>query len=91
MSWMKRIGLVALVVAFAIGCFHPNLHSNVEEHWGESYEELSAVQIADPTAPSTREALQNLDPETGKRVAERYYEGQQQQRQRQAPTVIIGD
>ena len=88
MSWMKRIGLAVAVIAFANGC--SNLHSNLDEHWGESYEAVAAEQIANPTAPSTTEPM-NLDPETGKRVAERYYEGQEKQRQRAAPTVVIGD
>ncbi len=83
-----RLGLgVAALIALANGC----LHSKLDENWGKSYEAQMAWQVANPDAPVTTEPLENLDPETARRVAERYYEGQEQQRQRQAPTVMIGE
>ncbi len=87
MSWMKRLGLVVAVIAFANGC----LHSRVDENWGKSHEAQVSLQTADPDAPATTEPLESLDPETGRRVAERYYKGQEKQRQRQARTVVIGE
>jgi hypothetical protein len=90
MSWILRVGLGG-VVAFSTlsnGCF---LHSRVEENWGKSHEAQVRLQTADPDAPATTEPLEGLDPETGKRVAERYYEGQERQRQRQAPSIVIGE
>lgn len=87
MSWIERAALAMLPLVLASGC----LHSRVDEHWSESYEAQMVWQTADPDAPATTEPLESLDPETGARVAERYYEGQEQQRQRQAPTVIIGE
>jgi hypothetical protein len=85
---MTRItcaGLLVMLLAFASGC----LHSRVEENWGESYGAHVVWQTANPEAPATREPTLGLDPETGQRVAERYYQGQEQQRQRQAPMVLI--
>jgi hypothetical protein len=85
---MTRItcaGLLAMLLAFANGC----QHSRVDEHWGESYGAHVVWQTANPDAPETREPLEGLDPETAKRVADRYYEGQEQQRQREAPSVTI--
>jgi hypothetical protein len=87
MSWMKRVGIGLAVIAFGNGC----LHSEVDENWGKSHEAQMAWQTANPDAPTTTEPLESLDPETGKRVAERYYEGQEKQRQRQAPAVVIGE
>jgi hypothetical protein len=75
---------VALMV-FSGGC----LRSRVDENWGKSHEAQIALQTADPDAPATTEPQQSLDPETAKRVAERYYEGQEEQSQRQAPTITI--
>jgi len=87
---MTRItcaGSLVMLIAFANGC----LHSRVEENWGKSYEAHVVWQTANPNAPETREPLESLDPETGQRVADRYYKGQEQQRQREAPTVVLGD
>jgi hypothetical protein len=83
----KRIGIfvgLALIV-FSSGC----LRSRVDENWGKSYEAQIESQTADPDAPATTEPVESLDPETAKRVAERYYKGQEEQRQRQAPSVMI--
>ena len=74
-------------IAFAQGC----LQSNLDESWGQSYEAQVTLQTADPAAPATTEPPEGLDPETGKRVAERYYEGQTKQGHREAKTVVIGD
>ena len=79
--------LAVAVATSALGC----IHSNVDENWGKSYEAQIAWQTADPTAPKHYEAAEGLDPETARRVAERYYEGQEQQEQRRLPTVILGD
>jgi hypothetical protein len=90
MSWILRVGLGVAVVAFSTlsnGC----LRSRVDENWGNSHEAQVRLQTADPDAPATTEPLEGLDPETGKRVAERYYEGQEKQRQRQAPSIVIGE
>jgi hypothetical protein len=86
MTRIIRVGLIVMLIAFANGC----LHSKVDEHWGESYEAHVVWQLANPDAPESNEPPVGLDPETGQRVAERYYKGQEQQRQRQAPTVLIG-
>jgi hypothetical protein len=85
MTRITRAGLLVMLIAFASGC----LHSRVEENWGESYDAHLVWQTANPEAPETNEPPLGLDPETGQRVAERYYEGQEQQRQRQAPMVLI--
>ncbi len=88
MSWIRRVGLGVALIAFSTlstGC----LHSRLDENWGKSYEAQLELQTADPDAPATTEPLESLDPETAKRVAERYYEGQERQRQRQAPTIVI--
>lgn len=87
MSWIARVGLMLAVAAFVGGC----LHSRLDENWGRSHEAQVVWQTADPDAPATHEPLEGLDPETGKRVAERYYEGQEEQRQREAPAVVIGE
>ena len=86
-SWIVRGAVTLAVVAFAAGC----LRSRLDENWGKSYEAQVVWQTADPEAPADHEPPEGLDPETGKRVAERYYEGQEQQRQRQAPSVLIGE
>ena len=86
MTRITRAGLLVILIAFANGC----LHSRVAENWGESYEAHVVWQTANPDAPETNEPPESLDPETGMRVADRYYKGQEQQRQRQAPTVLIG-
>jgi len=83
---MRRVGLALVAIAFASGC----LHSRLEENWGRSYEAQLVWQSANPDAPVTREPLEGLDPETAMRVARRYYKGQEQQRQREAPAVVLG-
>ncbi len=83
------VGLAAIALtALTNGC---RLHSKLDETWGESYTAQMAWQRANPDDPTTTEPLENLDPETGMRVADRYYEGQEQQRQREAPTINIGE
>ena len=84
-SWIMRVGLGVALIAFLNGC----LRSRVDENWGTSYEAQVVSQTANPDAPATTEPVESLDPETGKRVAERYYEGQERQQQRQAPSVIV--
>ena len=86
MTRITRAGLLVILVAFGKGC----LHSRVDENWGESYEAHVVWQTANPDAPATHEPLESLDPETGQRVADRYYKGQEQQRQREAPSVQLG-
>ena len=87
MSWMKRLGLGVAVIAFADGC----LHSRLEENWGKSYEAQATLQTQDRDAPTTTEPMESLGPETGRGVAERYYRGQEKQREREARTVMIGE
>jgi hypothetical protein len=83
-----QVGLaVAALIALANGC----LRSKVDENWGKSFEAQMAWQRANPEAPADSEPPENLDPETAARVAERYYEGQEQQQQRRAPAVVIGE
>jgi hypothetical protein len=79
------LSLGVALIAFSGGC----LRSRVDENWGKSYQKQIALQTANPDAPATREPLESLDPETAKRVAERYYEGQEEQSQRQAPDIVI--
>ena len=84
---MKRIigiGLVVGIIIFAGGCRSP-----VDENWGRSSETTMNRQIANPDAPNPDGPLETLDPETGKRVADRYYEGQEKQKQRVAPAAIV--
>jgi hypothetical protein len=86
---MTRIiltGVLVTLVALASGC----LRSRVDENWGESYEAHVVWQTANPDAPESNQPPENLDPETGMRVAERYYKGQEQQRLREAPVVVLG-
>ncbi len=85
MNWIIRVGLGVTLIAFSNGC----LHSRVEENWGRSYQAQIDAQTADPEAPAGTEPQEDLDPETGRRVAERYYEGQERQRNREAPSVTI--
>ena len=85
MTRITRAGLLVMLLVFANGC----LHSKVEENWGESYEAHVVWQTANPEAPETNEPTVGLDPETAMRVTDRYYKGQEQQRQRQAPMVMI--
>ena len=80
-----RAGLGVALIAFSNGC----LSSRVDENWGKSHEAQRVLQTANPDAPATTEPLESLDPETAKRVAERYYEGQEKQQQRQAPTITL--
>ncbi len=88
MSLRTLSSLLALApLVLATGC----LHSNLDESWGKSHEAQIAWQTADPTAPEDHEPTEGLDPETASRVAERYYEGQEQQEQRRLPTVILGE
>ncbi len=86
MTRITRAGLLVMLIAFSNGC----LQSRLDENWGESHEAHVVWQTANPDAPETREPLEGLDPETGKRVADRYYKGQEHQRQREAPVVLIG-
>lgn len=88
MKRIVRIAMLAAATAALGGC----LHSEVEEHWGESYDAQVVWQTANPGAPESKEPAEGLDSETAARIADRYYEGQEQQRQRrQVPTVIIGN
>ena len=86
---MKTLGAVLCLVLIALG--NGCLHSRVDENWGTSYEAQMAWQTANPDAASTSEPVDGMDPETAMRVAERYYEGQEKQRQRQARSVEIGE
>ena len=71
-------------------CFGGCASSHVDKHFGEAFQLNGAAMIANPEAPS-EVVPTGLDPETGARVAERYYRGQQVQPQRPTTTVIIGE
>ena len=86
---MKTLGVVLFLALIALG--NGCLHSRLDENWGKSYEAQMAWQTANPEAGSTSEPTEGIDPETAKRVAERYYEGQEKQRQRRSRTVTIGE
>lgn len=86
MSRIIRVGLASLVILLANGC----LHSTMDENWGKSHEAQVVWQTADQSAPATHEPTEGMDPETAQRVAERYYEGQEEQQQRRLPSVILG-
>ena len=83
MNRVMRLGLFLALLAFLHGC----LHSEVDENWGSSYGAQRMLQRANPDAPITVRPLNGLDPETARRVALRYYGGQENQRQREAPSV----
>jgi hypothetical protein len=87
MSLIRWIGVALGALALASGC----MYSRVDENWGSSYDAQIVWQMMNPEAPATTEPLEGLDPETGMLVAERYYKSQEQQGQRQAPTVVIGE
>jgi hypothetical protein len=56
----------------ASGC----LHSPVQDHFGDAYRDAVRAQVADPDAPRTDRGPEGLDPATGERVAEGYYQRQ---------------
>lgn len=87
MSWLNLLALCVALVALASGC----LHSKLDENWGTSFEANAEAQIANPEAPANTDPIEDLDPETAARVAERYYEGQEEQEQRAVEAVVIGD
>lgn len=87
---MRRIGKAGLLLACVV-VLGACMHSRVEENWGRSYEAQVVWQTADPEAPASREPVEGIDPETAARIAERYYKGQEEQRRRQAPSVLIGE
>lgn len=87
MKSILRVGPFLFMVALAGAC----MHSRVDENWGRSFEAQLAWQTVDPDAPETREPVEGMDAETAQRVAERYYEGQEQQQQRMVPLTLIGD
>ncbi len=73
---MKPLNLALLaLVALALGS-SGCLHSNVDAHWGEAYDNAVAVQTADPNAPHSADAPEGLDSLSAERVADRYYKAQ---------------
>jgi len=88
MRWITCATIVtAAALVLAGGC----LHSRVEENWGDAYDAQLGWQTRNPEAAAAMQPPEGLDPETGMRVAERYYKTEENQRQRQAPTVVIGE
>ena len=81
-SFALALGLLLI----ASGCAH---RSAVNEQWSRSYEATRAAQVADPNAPSSDAAIEDMDPKSGEAVADRYYTGQRQQQTRQAPSITI--
>jgi type IV pilus biogenesis protein CpaD/CtpE len=65
------------------------LHSPVNEQWGRSYSANRAAQVADPNAPVSDAAVEDMDAISGEAVADRYYKGQRNQQTRQAPSISI--
>lgn len=82
----RSIALALSLAFLTSGCA---LHSAVDEQWGRSYSANRAAQVADPNAPSSDAAVENMDAVSGEAVADRYYKGQRNQRTRQAPTISI--
>jgi hypothetical protein len=82
--------IAALGVCLIAGCgvFHPPSH--VDQHWGEAVQLDMAAMVANPEAGSS-EPVEGLDPETGQRVADRYYKGQEQQSAREVRTFLVGE
>ena len=83
-SFALALGLGLLLLTS--GCAH---RSPVNEQWSRSYEATRAAQVADPNAPSSDAAVENMDPKSGEAVADRYYKGQRNQSTRQAPAITI--
>ena len=86
---MNRVIGIGLVIAFVALTSSCSSSSRVEENWGRSFQATIDLQTANPDRPNPDAPLEPLDPETGLRVADRYYEGQDKQQQRVAPSVII--
>lgn len=86
---MNRVIGIGLVIAFVALTSSCSSRSRVEENWGQSFRAKIDLQTANPDRPNPDAPLETLDPETGLRVADRYYEGQDKQQQRVAPSVII--
>jgi hypothetical protein len=76
---------VAALSLWVAGC----TASNVDKYWGMAVTDMTALQTADPTGVPEGSAVEGLDAPTSERVAKRYYEGQEQQETRQAPTILI--
>lgn len=82
----RSIALALGLLFLTSGCAH---YSAVNEQWGRSYSATRAAQVADPNAPSSDAAVENMDALSGEAVADRYYKGQRNQQTRQAPTISI--
>jgi type IV pilus biogenesis protein CpaD/CtpE len=81
-SIVLALGLLFLTSACA-------LHSPVNEQWGRSNSANRAAQVADPNAPASDAAVEDMDAISGEAVADRYYKGQRNQQTRQAPSISI--
>jgi type IV pilus biogenesis protein CpaD/CtpE len=82
----RSIALALGLLFMTSGCA---LNSPVNEQWGRSYSSTRAAQVADPNAPASDAAVENMDAKSGEAVADRYYKGQRNQQTRQAPQISI--
>lgn len=74
--------LCGAVTALALsGC----AHSRVDASWGEGIGYTLTAQIGSPAMHGPT----GLDAPTAERVADRYYRGQETQRTREAPKIMI--
>lgn len=94
---MKRIAALWIPIAgigacLVVGCgsLSPRHPSHVDQHWGESLQLNTSAMIANPEAGSPQ-AVEGLDPETAQKVAERYYESEEQQSSREVRTFLVGE
>jgi hypothetical protein len=90
---MKRIAAVWCAgVCLLLGCASslPGYSSHVDEHWGESFQLNMAAMVANPEAPSGSPP-EGLDPATSERVAERYYQSQEQQSVQEVRTLLVAE
>ena len=67
----------AILLLTSVGCISPDRH--VEEHWGESYTELKAQQIQDPSAGDVTRPVQGLGATSADHVTQNYHSRQEEQ------------
>lgn len=92
---MKRIAALWIPIAgigacLVVGCgsLSPKHPSHVDQHWGEALQ-LDMSAMVENAEAGSGESLKGLDPETGQRVAERYYESQEEQSSREVRTFLV--
>jgi hypothetical protein len=77
---------LAAALVLGLGCQSP-----VKEHWGESVNGNKAAMIQNPDAGNTVEAVEGLDPVTGKLVVERYQREQLKEAEEHRELFLIAD